>query len=324
MAPRLTGIERYRRRGDAWQREATIGTADGIPAVEAAGMQVDRMHRVWLATTRGLFRWDAARRQVRHFGVQDGLGSQEFLDRAITLTDTGVLAAANSNGGVVLLDTTAPEPMPSRPELRIDQVAVRRDGHWQALPAGNAIDLAPQEHELRVRARLLAFEDPQDNRYDSRLDGFDHGWVAQGAHGERVFSGLPPGRYRMHLRANDAAGNRSGTGAALPRVAAMVAHAMVAGGICGHGRVAVVVRRAAYRARLRQRNAWQLAEHTRELAEQASQAKTHFLATLGHEVRTPMTGVLGMSELLLATPLDMRQRGYTESIRAPATTCCGW
>lgn len=44
---------------------------------------------------------------------------------------------------------------------------------------------------------------------------------------------------------------------------------------------------AAYRRRVRMRAQWQLAQHKRELAEQASQAKTRFLATLGHEVRTP-------------------------------------
>ncbi|MGH8077228.1 MAG: hybrid sensor histidine kinase/response regulator, partial [Lysobacter sp.] len=71
----------------------------------------------------------------------------------------------------------------------------------------------------------------------------------------------------------------------------------------------------AYRSRLARRNAWKLAQRERELAEQASLAKTRFLATLGHEVRTPMTGVMGMSELLLGTPLDAQQRGYTESIR---------
>jgi len=312
---RLAGIERYRRSGDGWRHEATIGTAEGIPAVEAAGMQVDRMHRVWLATTRGLFRWDGATRRLRHFGVQDGLGSQEFLDRVMTLTSTGVLAAATTDGGVVLIDTTASAPVPTRPDLRIDQVAVRRDGHWQALPAG-AISLSPEEHELRVRARLLAFEDPQDNRYDSRLEGFDQGWVAQGARGERVFSGLAPGHYRMRLRARDAAGTPSAEQVLRFRVLPPWWRTPWSlAGYAGLGALLLWLAAAAYRTRLRQRNAWQLVEHKRELAEQASQAKTHFLATLGHEVRTPMTGVLGMSELLLGTPLDARQRGYTESIR---------
>jgi signal transduction histidine kinase/ActR/RegA family two-component response regulator len=75
----------------------------------------------------------------------------------------------------------------------------------------------------------------------------------------------------------------------------------------------------AYRRRLRRRSAWQLAVHKHELAEQASEAKTRFLATLGHEVRTPMTGVLGMSELLLATPLNEQQRRYTDAIQRAGT-----
>ncbi len=49
-----------------------------------------------------------------------------------------------------------------------------------------------------------------------------------------------------------------------------------------------------YRRRLQRRHAYQLALHKQELAEQASAAKTRFLANLGHEIRTPMTGVLGM------------------------------
>jgi signal transduction histidine kinase/ActR/RegA family two-component response regulator len=85
------------------------------------------------------------------------------------------------------------------------------------------------------------------------------------------------------------------------------------------GILLLVAAGALYRRRLRRRNAWHLAEHKRELAEQASMAKTRFLATLGHEVRTPMTGVLGMSELLLATQLDQKQRGYTHAIQNAGT-----
>src|SRR5690606_30603588 len=85
------------------------------------------------------------------------------------------------------------------------------------------------------------------------------------------------------------------------------------------GLLALAMAGAAYRRRVRRRSAWQLAEHKREVAEQASLAKTRFLATLGHEIRTPMTGVLGMTELLQSTPLDERQKGYTDAIQRAGT-----
>jgi signal transduction histidine kinase/ActR/RegA family two-component response regulator/sugar lactone lactonase YvrE len=313
---RLTGLEQYRRVRGSWQRSATAGPDEGVPAVEAAGMAIDREHRVWLSTTRGLFRWNPATRHLRRFGVQDGLSSQEFQAHGITLTAAGVLAATTTDGGVVLVDTTAPDPAPARPDLRIDQVAVRREGRWQPLLSGGAIELPPQLRELRVRTRLLAYADPLANRYDSRLEGYDRDWVGQGASGERIFSGLQPGDYVLHLRASDAAGNRSPEQVLRWRV--LPPWWRTPWALAGLAALAALLlwwAAAAYRERLKQRHALQLIAHERELAERASLAKTRFLATLGHEVRTPMTGVLGMSELLLGTRLDERQRGYTESIR---------
>jgi signal transduction histidine kinase/CheY-like chemotaxis protein/sugar lactone lactonase YvrE len=301
--------------GAALHVVARYAQAEGLPALAPSGLTVDRAGIVWLTSMRGLVRFDPALRSARVYGVHDGLPAQEFGERPVARPQDGRIAAGTPDG-LVLFDPAVVHPEAQSPHLAIESVGVRRGDARIALPGDAAFSLAPGDRDLRITARLLSFANARSHRFRFRLVPFDAGWVEVGADGERLFSQLEPGNYTLQVQARTADGAWSPSRVLRFHVAPPWWRTPVA--LAGFALLAALLlwRAAdAYRTRLRQRHDWQLAVHKHELAEQASEAKTRFLATLGHEVRTPMTGVLGMSELLLGTPLDARQRGYADAIR---------
>ena len=309
-------LQHYSFNGDRARRRDTIDAGDGWPAVDVGGLDAAGDGRVWAITPRGLVEYDPDTQRVHTYGSEDGLGDPELAAHTLQRGADDTLYAG-SFGGVMVIHPDLLRAAPSHPQVVLASLSVRRDGRVLQLDPRQPISLGWNDRELTATARALSFVDPQHNRYRFLLSGFDPGWVDTGTRDTREFSSLDAGDYRLQV---SAAGIDGGWSAPTVPVLLHIAAPPWATPWARALYVLAVALVLAFawvltRRRLEQRHRFALIAQRQQLAEAANAAKTRFLAGMAHEIRTPMTGVLGMTELLLGTPLDERQRGFADGIR---------
>jgi signal transduction histidine kinase/ligand-binding sensor domain-containing protein/CheY-like chemotaxis protein len=314
-------FEHYRYADHRAVRDDSIDISHEEFASDLSDLQVDREGQLWVFANPGLWRLDPHTRRFTSFGSSQGLSYADFSGGATAAAPDGILFGANS-GGVVAFQPErllqSNDATPSAPSLTLMHLSVQQDGKAHELPSDSKIvSLGWRDRDLHLDVRVASFINPAVNHYRYRLDGFDTGWIDGDSRGERDFAGLPSGDYKLDVMAAGANGIWGQLATPLTiqvqappwqRWWAWLAYVLLAAVMVG-----LILR--SWRRRLAQRHRIQLAEQQRQMAEAASAAKTQFLATLSHEIRTPMTGVMGMAELLLSTPLNPLQHDYTMAMQ---------
>lgn len=311
-------LEHYAWEGGRALLDRSLGAAHGFPAADILNIRRDATGRLWLYGQTGVWRFDPRGDSFRPFGLADGLANGEFTHATTVRLADGTTYGATL-GGLVGFRPDRQRDHARKPGVAVLGASVLRGGARTALPIDDgALQLSWDDRELTVRARALSYVNPDRNHLVFRLgEGRASAVVRTGKEGEAHFAPLLPGRYRLEITGS----GRDGMDGALATPLSVIVPpppwlsgwAWLTYASAVFVLVVVVVRAA--RLRMHQAMRVRLAEQQRRLAEEANAAKTEFMATLGHEIRTPMTGVLGMAELLARTPLDASQQAYVEAVR---------
>lgn len=320
---RPDGLEHYRWDGRHAQRDRCVKGVHGFPSADILNVRRDVAGRLWLYGETGVWRFDPGTDKFRPFGLADGLANGEFTNATTVQLDDGTMYGATL-GGLVGFRPDRQRDHTRKPSIVVLGASVLRGGMRTPLPIDkDTLRLAWNDRELIVNARALSYVNPDRNHlvFSLEHDG-ETTKMRTGKDGQRAFAPLAPGAYTLSI----SGAGRDGVSGTLPHPLTIVVDAppwlrwwaWLSYMLLFVATVAALV--LGMRRRVRQAMRLKLAEQQRRLAEEANAAKTDFMATLGHEIRTPMTGVLGMAELMASTPLDETQRAYVEAVRRSGTT----
>jgi ligand-binding sensor domain-containing protein/CheY-like chemotaxis protein len=311
-------LRRFRVGEGGLQHSVRIDARHGLPALRFHSLTTDAQGVLWASAARGLVRVRPREGQAQLYTQADGV-PPSVMSARLQAQGRHVLAIA-ADGRSMRFDPAGLGCCRHRPVPVVERVQVMRDGRLQVLPVRATMHLTPADRDIQVTVRRLGptVESPH---YRFRLPGQDRDWIRVGRRGTRGFPQLPPGTHRLEFQVREVDGHWS-PGETLILVVSRSGwhHPLLIGARIGLGLLLVG---GAVWATLRRRRIFcdrRRSLARRDAALQSARAKEAYLSTLGHEVRTPLTGVLGLSELLLASPLNPAQRLQLERIRQGGQT----
>ena len=290
---------------------------EGLPCLDVSAIQEDRQGNIWVSTLNGLAKYDRTIGRFIHYFEADGIGGDQFNERASCMLPDGTLVFGGTHGVTWFnpLDAPGKRTVPLVFEtLSIHNQLVKpsSDGPIRTeLCEKPEVVIRHNQNAFSVSFAALDYSEFEQIRYAYKLEGFDKDWVRILTRHDAYFANLPAGRYTLRVRMANGSHSLTETEETLsirvlpPWYATW--WAILVWVLLGAFMIGALYTFYLHIHRVRKEAAKRIREvrREREKAEEAERAEKalnkiqmNYFSNVAHEFRTPLTMIAGPAQQL--------------------------
>jgi signal transduction histidine kinase/ligand-binding sensor domain-containing protein/DNA-binding response OmpR family regulator len=278
---------------------------------------------LWITTTNGLICHTPGKHDDRIYLKRDGLRSCQFTMNSGIIASDGQIYIGTDNGfnsfypsNIKRNEYVAPIVITGL-MLMNKEIQVNEDGPLhKSITNLDRIDLRYKDNVITLNFSSLSYCIPEKNQYAYYMEGFDKGWVKAGNRQSATYTNLSPGTYIFHVKGtnNDGVWNEKGT--TLKIVIhppfylswwAELLYLIVIGIIVWY-----IIKY--YQKKTERHQQIHIENVKQEKEKELYVAKISFFTMIAHEIRTPVSLIIGPLETILSKNLSDTVRNDLQTI----------
>lgn len=259
---------------------------------------------MWISSSKGIVKYTPGE-PVQRFNKYDGLTCDQFMPNAGLLASDGRIYFGSTRGFncfypyLVKINQVAPPVAITSVELFGKPIEVGSDQLEKSLSHAAELNLSHNENIINISFAALSYVSPEKNQYAYKLEGVDKDWVYTHEH-RANYTNLPAGTYTFLVKATNNDGVWSKNEAKLQ----IVVHPPFWWSLPAKILYLLLIGYAIYwftQSRLKRekrRHQEELDQLERKQDQEMRDARLQFFTMIAHEIRTPVTLIIGPLESL--------------------------